>query len=144
MIRKELQIFFLKVSIPAVLIILIVELLKGKPLPGADNIILNTVLLVWAALSALGAPLLYRLIFINKVKDEKHLSKTAYINFQKRTLILVLSTLYVFIIASLLGVPKIVYYSIFMLALYGAYFYYPSKRKTQFEMRLFRINENGK
>lgn len=147
MIKKELQKIFLNTLTPALLLIIFSELTKESSHFAISSFstkgIIEPVLFVFSAISALAAPVLFRIRFIKKVKDKNKIDQSVFYNFEKHTLFIVLITPYFFFIASLLQFSTFYYLSIFLFSLYGAYYYYPSKKRLNFEKRLFRIKNDS-
>ena len=145
MIKKQLHKFFILLLSPAILLIMIVESAKSFGFAGwfldSGNRFLNIFLFTLSAATAMAFPLFYRTLFINRIRTVKTLSSKGFIRFQKRTLAIVMSTGYIFAAASFLQVSDLSYFGIFLLALYSGYFYFPSKKKIEFELRLFRVKE---
>jgi len=82
-----------------------------------------------------------RIVFIARAKKNKNTARQDFILFQKRTLYLALSTSYLFVLTALWPVSEYIQISIFLLALYGSYFYYPSIKRLTFEVRIFRVSK---
>lgn len=146
MIKQELQSLFVKLLSPAILFIVVLEILKYFGYYHIPEIsrsrILDISLILLAACSALAFPLMYRTWFINGVRGQQSVQRNSFMLFQKRSLLIVLSSAYVFSLVSFLGASDVVYYSVFLLALYGTYYYFPSQKRITFEMRLFKVSEN--
>ncbi len=143
MIKQELQKYFRRLLLPifTILILAIGMLLLHLTDWTPTHLIhpVSITLFVLSALNALVFPLLYRLLMIHRFRAEQKASRNEFMAFQKHTLQMSLSTFYFFIIALLMGVSQLVYLGIFLLALYSAYFYFPSQKRIDFEIRLFRI-----
>lgn len=147
MIKKELQNFFRQMLIPALLLIIFSELTKKSfhfDLSGfLAKEIIEPLVFVFSTVSALAAPVLFRLKFIKKVKDKNKIDRSVFLNFEKQTLFIVLITPYFFFIASCLRFSTFYYLSIFLFSLYAGYYYYPSIKRLNFERRLFRIEDDS-
>lgn len=145
MIKQELQKYFRRLLYPIfVLLILAIGIyLISFPEWIPVNLIrrIGLVLFVLSALNALVFPLLYRLKMIRRLKRKAKATRIEFISFQKHTLEISLSTFYFLIMALFVGVSQLVYLGIFLLALYSAYFYFPSQKRVDFEIRLFRVEE---
>lgn len=145
MIKNDLQRIYRKLLIPIILLVAISVSLKiFLPILVISEQVLKVIsilLFVLSAVSALIAPLLYRLMLIRRFREQQNVSRKDFLSFQKNTLCITLSTFYFFILALIAGASELVYLGIFLLALYSAYFYFPSQKHINFEMRLFRVED---
>jgi len=145
MIKKELQKFYWQLLLPALIPILISEIAKNmgfvKTIDFSGKRILSIFMLTGAALTALALPILIRTLFVNRVKDQKSVAIAEWFKYERRSIAMVLVTPYFFFIASFLQFNRFYYVAIFLLSLYGCYYYFPSQKKVLFEKRLFRIHE---
>lgn len=145
MIKNDLQRTYRKLLIPIILLVAVsVSLKMFLPILVVSEQVLKVVsilLFVLSAVSALIAPLLYRLMLIRRFREQQNVSRKDFLSFQKNTLRITLSTFYFFILALITGASELVYLGIFLLALYSAYFYFPSQKRINFEMRLFRVED---
>ncbi len=145
MYKKELSKYFWKVLTPAVILILISEGLKaigaGVTLDATVTYEISVAVFVLAALTALGIPVVIRLLFVKKIKDLKQVENEAWVHYEKQSIRFALLTSYLFFIASVLQFSNFFYVSVFLLALYAGYYYFPSEKRVQFEKKMFRIKE---
>jgi len=95
--------------------------------------------LVLSAAAALALPLWQRARFVYRVKDRKNLALDEFLRFERGQLALVMCAVYPALIGYLLDVSRFHFTGAFLLALYGAYYYFPSRRRVAHEMRLFRV-----
>jgi len=145
MIKKELQKYFRRLMYPIVLLLFLSAGIYLIYIPDwtPSNLLrpLSITLFILSALNALVFPLLYRLRMIHQFRAKQKVTRIEFISFQKHSIQISLSTFYILILSLLAGVPQLVYLGIFMLALYSAYFYFPSQKRIDFEIRLFRVEE---
>ena len=145
MYKSKLTKYFWQILTPAVILIVLSEGLKvlgiGVRLDATLTYILSVVVFVLAALTALGFPVVIRLMFVKKVKDLKQVQSEAWLRYEMQSILSALVTAYLFFIASLLQFSNFFYASIFLLALYAGYYYFPSEKRVEFEKKLFRIKE---
>lgn len=141
----ELQAFFKKNLYPAVTIILLVKIAQSAgwltfriDAPGR---VFEVGLLLIAVCSALLSPFLYRIYFIGQYKNQQYTPERAFVRFQKNTLSIAVFTSYLFILTLVYTVAPYIQISILLLTLYAAYFYYPSKKRLTFEVKLFRVKK---
>jgi len=85
------------------------------------------------------APVFSRTIFANEMRNEKSVSLEDFVTFERRILYISLITPYLALIAFLFDFPKFHLAGSFLMAIYAAYYYYPSKRRIAFDKRIFRV-----
>ncbi len=145
MIKQNLQRFYSKLLIPIIFLItaaLIIKVTLPDPWISDDWAkVVGILLFVSSTVSALVAPLLYRLVLIRRFKEQQNVEQENFLSFQKNTVTIALSTFYFFCLALLTAASELVYMGIFLLALYSAYFYFPSQKRIDFEMHLFRVRD---
>ena len=144
MYRKELSKYYWHLLLPALVLILLSEMLKVlgllKPPVFEQKYVFSIVIFSLAALSSVGLPIVRRLFFVEKVKNLKNVNPEIWMKFEKQALQIALLTPYFFFVASALYFINFFYTTIFLLALYACYFYFPSEKRIRFEMRIFRIS----
>lgn len=145
MIKNDLQRYYRKLMIPVISLVIISAVIK-MVLPvqwtsdeGAKAF--GIFLFTLSTISSLVSPLLYRLVFIRRFKLHHHVPHKNFLSFQKNTLRIALATFYIFILALITSASDLIYVGIFLLSLYSAYFYFPSQRRIDFEIRLFRVED---
>ena len=143
MFKKELVKYYWQLLAPALVLILLSETLKATGILQKSVFeqkdVISIVVFVLAALTAIGLPVVRRLLFVDKVKTVKVVDPELWLGYEKQSLLTALLTPYFFLIASVLQFVNFFYASIFLLALYACYYYFPSDKRVQFEMRMFRI-----
>jgi len=131
--------------IPALIGIIILELFKLLKISFVIKFfylnILSPIVFVLSVFFAIGFPLFYRSFFINKIKEQKMISLQQFQIFEKDLLVITLITPYFVLITSLFKFPEFYFIAITLLAMYSCYFYYPSKKRINFEKKIFRIKE---
>jgi hypothetical protein len=68
-------------------------------------------------------------------------SSEALLRFERTFLYIALITPYVAVASFILEIPRFYCAGTVIMALYAAYYYYPSERRIQFERRIFRVNQ---
>jgi hypothetical protein len=86
-------------------------------------------------------PVLYRTLYVSKIRDRKSISKDEFIKFEKNLIIMVMVAPYITIIALLFNLPGFYFGGIILFAIYSVYYYYPSSKRIKFEKKIFRLNE---
>jgi hypothetical protein len=94
---------------------------------------------VLSVVCAVALPIFIRSLFAHTMRNEKTVPEAALIRFERKLLIVSLLTPYFIIPAYLLEFPYFYFTAIILMALYAVYYFYPSKKRIQFERRLFRV-----
>ena len=90
---------------------------------------------------AVAFPILYRTVFANKRRDQKITTEEDWLKFERNLLYIALATPYVSLIAQILKLPRFHLGGTIIMALYAVYYYYPSKKRIDYERRIFRVKD---
>jgi len=146
MIRKELLKQYWQMLIPALVLLLVAKwaidyrIIIVKQFAGFR--VFEVSVFVLAVGFSLAFPVLYRMLFINKIKDRKYLPASVFLQYQKNSLLLVMVSPYLAVISALFRFSSFYFFAVILFALYGCYYYFPSQKKIDFEKRMFRVQEN--
>lgn len=88
---------------------------------------------------AVAFPILYRTLFANKMRDHTHTAEEEWLKFERNLLYIAMTTPYVSLIAQILRLPRFHLGAVVIMALYAVYYYYPSRRRLEYERRIFRV-----
>ena len=88
---------------------------------------------------AVAFPILYRTVFANKMRDQTHTAEEDWLKFERNLLYIAMTTPYVSLIAQVLQLPRFHLAAVIIMALYAVYYYYPSKKRIEYERRIFRV-----
>ena len=88
---------------------------------------------------ALALPILYRTVFANKMRHHTHTAEKDWLKFERNLLYIAMTTPYVSLIAQVLKLPRFQLGGILIMALYAVYYYYPSRKRLDYERRIFRV-----
>ena len=94
---------------------------------------------VLSVVFAIAWPIFFRTLFAHKIRHQKSISEVDLIKFERNFLYIVLVTPYLMLTAYLLEFPRFYLAGTVLMALYAVYYYYPSKKRIQFERRIFRV-----
>lgn len=94
---------------------------------------------VLSVVFAIAWPIFFRTLFAHKIRHQKSISEANLINFERNFLYIALVTPYLMLTAYLLEFPRFYLAGTVLMALYAVYYYYPSKKRIQFERRIFRV-----
>lgn len=136
------RIYFLEL-LPAIVLIGIVYLLKNytkllTAVPIAGHFV-SALVLILSIVVGIALPVFYRSYFVYKIRDQKRITTETFINFEKVLILAALTTPYFLFISLLINMKQTANLVITMLFIYAVYYYFPSKKKMRFEMKIFRI-----
>jgi len=136
------RIYFLEL-LPGIVLIGIVYLLKYytkllTTVPIAGHFV-SALVLILSIVVGIALPVFYRSYFVYKIRDQKRITMKTFINFEKVLIFAALTTPYFLFISLLINMKQTANLVITMLVIYAVYYYFPSKKKMQFEMKIFRI-----
>lgn len=94
-----------------------------------------------SVLFSLIIPIWMRIIFVNQMRGKLSSPYQTFVRFQKIFIILSSLSLDIVPIAYLVKTPKNPMIVIVFLAIYAAYFYFPSKERLHMEKRIFRVDK---
>jgi hypothetical protein len=78
-------------------------------------------------------------VFANKRRHQTRTAEEDWLKFERNLLYIAMATPYIALIAQILQLPRFHLAGTIIMALYAVYYYYPSKRRIQFERRVFRV-----
>lgn len=107
----------------------------GKALSG----IWPGVLFTLAAVTAIAGPILLRVLFAHQVKQNTQAPWAHFLTFQRRLIIVSGITAYIALAAVCGQLSEFHAGGIILMALYGAYYYFPSKKRITHDIKLFRV-----
>ncbi len=129
--------------IPSTAALSVSELLRasgrfdGWRLAGHET--LQVVVFVLAACTALALPILYRAAFASSQKGRSAVPAGMYFRYTNNCIVLALLTPYFSLLSSLLGFAPFYLVGIFLMSLYAVYTQYPSVRRLEADVRIFRV-----
>jgi hypothetical protein len=94
---------------------------------------------VLSVVFAIAWPIFFRTLFAHKMRQKKRVSEVDLIKFERSFLYIALVTPYLTLTAYLFEFPSFYLAGTVLMALYAVYYYYPSKKRIQFERRIFRV-----
>ena len=142
--KKELVNIYIKTITPAVILILFVYILKYLNIL-SDSLLApkwySVTLFVLGASFSLAFPVFYRTLFVNKNQKSKSINVNEFVKFEKYLIRIALTVPYLLALAVPFQMPGFYIGGLILFTIYSAYYYYPSEKRTVFEMKLFRIKE---
>ena len=94
---------------------------------------------VLSVVFAIAWPIFFRTLFAHKNRHQKSIPEVDLIKFERNFLYIVLVTPYLMLTAYLFEFPRFYLAGTVLMTLYAVYYYYPSKKRIQFERRIFRV-----
>jgi hypothetical protein len=101
--------------------------------------IMPIIVFVGSATTGLGLTIFYRSYFANLNRSRKSISKAEFIKFEKNLIMLALLPVYFSLFGVLQKIPEFYQYFSILVALYAAYYYYPSAKRLKLDRRIFRV-----
>jgi hypothetical protein len=101
--------------------------------------ILYAIIFIASVCFAVALPIFYRTVFANKRRHQTHTAEEDWLKFERNLLYIAMATPYVALIAQILQLPRFHLGGTIIMALYAVYYYYPSKRRIEYERRIFRV-----
>ena len=139
----ELRKTYFTLLVPAILGLAFIYIAKTLELFSISHIeslkFLAPFIFVASVASAVALPIFFRTIFAHRMRDEKSVSQLDLIKFQRTLIYISLITPYLILPAYLFEVPRFYLGGTVLMALYAAYYYFPSEKRIQFEKRIFRV-----
>jgi hypothetical protein len=140
----ELRSFYIKYLLVPVGIYLIFEILfifnpEYFSSFSIQSNILPIVIFVGSATTGLGLTIFYRSYFANLNRSRNSISRNYFNKFEKNLIILSLLPVYFALFGVLQKIPEFYQYFSILVALYAAYYYYPSSKRLELDRRIFRV-----
>ncbi len=139
----ELKKTYFTLLVPAILGLVFIYIVKTLELFSISHIeslkFLAPFIFAASVASAVALPIFFRTIFAHRMRDEKSVSQLDLIKFQRTLIYISLITPYLILPAYLFEFPRFYLGGTVLMALYAAYYYFPSEKRIQFEKRIFRV-----
>jgi Ca2+/Na+ antiporter len=101
--------------------------------------VLSPIIFIVSVCFAVALPIFYRTVFANKRRHQTRTVEEDWLKFERNLLYIALATPYVSLIAQILQLPRFHLAGTIIMALYAVYYYYPSKKRIDYERRIFRV-----
>ena len=101
--------------------------------------VLQPIIFIVSVCFAVAFPIFYRTVFANKRRHQTHTAEEDWLKFERNLLYITLATPYICLIAQILKLPRFHLGGTIIMALYAVYYYYPSKKRIDYERRVFRV-----
>ncbi len=100
---------------------------------------INTAVLILAAGTGLGLPVLYRVMFAHAHRSRTSVPIDALYRYENNAMFIALVTPWWTLIAELLNAPRPFILGTFLLAMYAAYTHFPGTVRLETDARIFRV-----
>ncbi len=100
--------------------------------------VIASVLFASAFAFGIAFPILFRTLFVHKNRHEKGISEDVLFKFERNTLYIALITPYIALAGFLLEIPRFHLVGTLLACFYAVYYFYPSRKRIQYERRIFR------
>ncbi|PLX32967.1 MAG: hypothetical protein C0600_01265 [Ignavibacteria bacterium] len=111
--------------------------LSGWRLPGGASIELH--FFIFTAATALATPMLYRSLFASSHRGKMSIALATLYRYENNSMVIAMMTPWMSLVASIFAFSAFYTIGIFFLGIYACYFYYPSQRKIEADIRIFRV-----
>ncbi len=139
---RELRKTYFAFLIPAAAGFLILYAVKTLDLLSWKQVrppqVIGIFLFVSSFFFAIALPVFMRTLFAHRMKDRKTIGLAELAGFERNLIALALTAPYLSLIAYFLELPGFYFTGSFLAALYGAYYYFPSEKRIDFETKIFR------
>ena len=140
---RELRRIYFLFLLPAVFGLLLTFLLQYLDVLGPGGfrppVLVASLLFVLSGLFALALPIFYRTLFANRMRSRQSTPETEWFRFERNLIFIALVTPYITLVAQALQLPRFHLAGTILMTLYALYYYYPSRRRLDFERRIFRV-----
>lgn len=103
--------------------------------------VLSFIIFIISVCFAVALPIFYRTVFANKRRHQTSTAEDDWLKFERNLLYIAMATPYVALIAQILRLPRFHLAGTIIMALYALYYYYPSKKRIDYEQRIFRVKD---
>ncbi len=145
--EKSLKNTYFVLILPAVFLIAILYLSQylgiwegSKELPSRFFMI---VIFVLAIAVGVAIPIFLRALFFGKVKEKKFTTPEEFYKFEQKIIYLISFTPYLALIAALRGFEIFYFGGTALAAIYAMYYHYPSKKKIEFDKKVFMVKDGS-
>lgn len=101
--------------------------------------VISPIVFIGAVCFAVAFPILYRTVFANERRHQTLTAEEDWLKFERHLLYIAMVTPYIALIAQILRLPRFHLGGTLIMALYAVYYYYPSKRRLEYDRRVFRV-----
>lgn len=133
---------YLALLLPAIVLLLLAYVAKKTGLMQVNReVSLNFIapfVFVLSVVFAVALPIFFRSLFAHRMRNQKSVREAALIKFERKLMFVSLLTPYLILPAYLLEFPHFYFTATVLMALYAAYYFYPSRKRIESERRIFR------
>jgi hypothetical protein len=141
--RRSLQKTWLFMLTPAAAGLTVSETLRALQLFDGWRVTghasMQIIVFVLTVATGLALPILYRSAFASAHREKPVITADVYYRYAYNSVILAMLTPYLSLLSSLLAFTAFYMVGIFLVTLYAAYTQFPSKRRIEADLRIFRV-----
>jgi hypothetical protein len=141
-LRKTFQQWYLAVLAPACLSMVglaVCRTLGVEWFAAHAGRTVSTSLLVLAGLLAFALPVWLRILFCRRHTGKTGVELDRFISFEKRFILVGVSATYLVPLGYLWHIPQVPLFWIMLFSLYAGYYYFPSQKRIDLEVKIFRV-----
>jgi len=101
--------------------------------------VLHSMVFVLSVITAIAGPLFFRTLFAHSMRKQRQVPAKEFLAFQRKILWISQMTPYIAFIAVLCDFPRFYASAIVLMALYAVYYYFPSRKRINFDRKIFRV-----
>jgi len=101
--------------------------------------VLHSMVFVLSVITAIAGPLFFRTLFAHSMRKQTWVPAKEFLAFQRKILWISQMTPYIAFIAVLCDFPRFYASAIVLMALYAVYYYFPSRKRINFDRKIFRV-----
>jgi len=99
----------------------------------------SVALFVASVCTAVALPVLYRTLFAGRQRGRKQTLEADWLKFERGLVYIAMATPYLALAAQLLELQRLHLAGTLIMSFYAGYYYYPSKRRLDYDRRMFRV-----
>jgi hypothetical protein len=110
----------------------------GLPVPQIP-VMVSVAVFVASVCTAVALPVLYRTLFAGRQRGRRQTPEGDWLKFERGLIYIAMATPYLALAAQLLALQRLHLAGTLIMSLYAGYYYYPSKRRLDYDRRMFRV-----
>jgi L-asparagine transporter-like permease len=139
--ERELKTTYFRLLVPALLAMIAIFAAKSAGLHfgfGTPVGFAGPLIFILAGTFGLALPIFYRTLFLHRIRHRQRTPAADLLAFERRFLLIALIPAYLAAVGYALNITQVHLAGTVLIALYAAYYYYPSPQRIAMEKRIFR------
>lgn len=100
---------------------------------------LSVAVFVVSVCTAMALPILWRTLFASRQRGRTHTPEADWLKFERGLLYIAMATPYLAMAAQILELQRLHLAGTLLMSFYAVYYYYPSRKRIDYDRRLFRV-----